>query len=93
MKLKQGQKAPNFEMSDIHGTKINLHKLSNQKVLLTFFRYAECAMCNLRISEIKKESEKFKPMFLVLPHNTLIDFRGTNERIEKYFKLLLVEHN
>ena len=66
MKLKQGQKTPNFEMSDIHGTKINLHNLSNQKVLLTFFRYAECALCNLRISEIKKESERLKELDIKL---------------------------
>ena len=66
MKLKQGQKAPNFEMSDIHGTKINLHKLSNQKVLLTFFRYAECALCNLRISEINNESERLKQLDIKL---------------------------
>jgi hypothetical protein len=41
----------------------------------------------------KKESEKFKPMFITLPHNTFVDFRGTNERIETYLKILLIEHN
>ena len=66
MKLKQGQKSPNFEISDIHGAKINLHKLSNHKVLLTFFRYAECALCNLRISEIKNESERLKELDIKL---------------------------
>lgn len=66
MKLKQGQIAPNFEVLDIHGEKINLHKLSNQKVLLTFFRYAECALCNLRISELKKESERLKKLDIKL---------------------------
>ena len=66
MKLKQGKKAPNFEVTDIHGTKINLHQLSNEKVLLTFFRYAECALCNLRISEIKNESERLKELDIKL---------------------------
>ncbi|PCI31275.1 MAG: hypothetical protein COB60_12295 [Flavobacteriaceae bacterium] len=66
MKLKQGQKAPNFEILDIHGAKINLHKQSNQKVLLSFFRYAECALCNLRISEIKNESERLKELDIKL---------------------------
>jgi hypothetical protein len=41
----------------------------------------------------KKESEKFKPMFLKLPHNTIVDFRGTSKRIEKYTQLLLIEHH
>ncbi len=62
MRLKQGQIVPNFETLDIHGNKINLHKLSNQKVLLTFFRYSECALCNLRISELQKESKKLKEL-------------------------------
>ncbi|MCJ8292369.1 MAG: AhpC/TSA family protein [Crocinitomicaceae bacterium] len=66
MKLKQGQKAPNFELLDIHGSKINLHELTNEKVILTFFRYAECALCNLRISEIMKESERLKELDIKL---------------------------
>ena len=52
MKLKTGQKAPKFIKEDIWGNEINLSELSSQKVLLTFFRYAECALCNLRISDI-----------------------------------------
>lgn len=66
MKLKQGQIAPNFEVTDIHGKKVNLHKLSNQKILLTFFRYAECALCNLRIAEIKNETERLKELDIKL---------------------------
>jgi peroxiredoxin len=66
MKLKQGQKAPNFEIVDIHGTKINLYQVTNQKVILTFFRYAECALCNLRISEIMNESERLKELDIKL---------------------------
>ncbi len=53
MKLTKGQKAPNFKATDIWGNKIELSKIDNQKTLLTFFRYAECALCNLRVSEIK----------------------------------------
>ncbi|WP_420573290.1 peroxiredoxin-like family protein [Kordia sp.] len=66
MKLKQGQTAPNFEVLDIQGNKINLNKLSNHKILLTFFRYAECALCNLRISEIKNESQRLKMLDIKL---------------------------
>jgi peroxiredoxin Q/BCP len=53
MKLTKGQKAPNFKAIDIWGNEIELSKTTNQKTLLTFFRYAECALCNLRVSEIK----------------------------------------
>lgn len=66
MKLKSGQKTPNFETTDIHGSKINLQKISNQKILLTFFRYAECALCNLRISELRNESKKLQELDIKL---------------------------
>ena len=54
MKLKIGQKVPKFLKKDIWGNEINLSQLSSQKVLLTFFRYAECALCNFRISEVMR---------------------------------------
>ena len=54
MKLKTGQKVPKFIKDDIGGDEINLSELSGQKVLLTFFRYAECALCNFRISEVMR---------------------------------------
>ncbi|QLG44739.1 redoxin domain-containing protein [Costertonia aggregata] len=62
MRIKPGQISPNFETFDIHGNCIDLHKLSHNKILLTFFRYAECALCNLRISEIRNESEKLRDL-------------------------------
>ncbi|WP_010182322.1 redoxin domain-containing protein [Aquimarina agarilytica] len=77
MRLKQGQIAPNFEISDIHGRIINLHQLHNQKILLTFFRYAECALCNLRISELKKESKKLKELDIKL----VAIFQSSNESL------------
>lgn len=66
MKVKTGQIAPNFEVADIFGNKINLHSLSSHKIILTFFRYAECALCNLRISEIKSASKKMHELDIQL---------------------------
>jgi thioredoxin-dependent peroxiredoxin len=60
MKLKKGQKAPLFTTLDIWGNQFNLGESTNQKILLSFFRYAECALCNLRISEIRRHQEAFK---------------------------------
>lgn len=66
MILKANQKAPNFTTNDINGLKIDLHKIQNEKILLTFFRYAECALCNLRISELKKASKKLQELDIKL---------------------------
>jgi thioredoxin-dependent peroxiredoxin len=57
MNLSKGQKAPNFKTIDIWGNEIDLSKTDNQTTILTFFRYAECALCNLRISEIMRHKE------------------------------------
>lgn len=58
MNLTKGQKAPNFKTNDIWGNEIDLSKSDNQTTLLTFFRYAECALCNLRVSEIMRNKEE-----------------------------------
>lgn len=50
--LKKGQIAPNFEATVWDGSKIRLEDFRGQKVWLSFFRYASCPLCNLRIREI-----------------------------------------
>jgi thioredoxin-dependent peroxiredoxin len=59
MQLTKGQKAPTFITEDIWGNTIDLH-LIEKKILLSFFRYAECAVCQLRVSEIMSKKNKFK---------------------------------
>ncbi len=59
MKLTTGQKAPTFIKKDIYGKSIDLNDLHGERILLSFFRYAECAMCNLQISKIVKAKSLF----------------------------------
>jgi peroxiredoxin len=59
MKLASGQKAPLFVVKDIFGNTVDLNQIRNQRILLSFFRYAECAMCNLQISKIMKYKDLF----------------------------------
>ncbi|MDF4203829.1 peroxiredoxin-like family protein [Maribacter sp. SA7] len=60
MKLNKEEQAPNFRVKDIFGTEIDLSKMDSHKILISFFRYAECALCNLRIAELKRASEVFQ---------------------------------
>lgn len=60
MQLSKGQIAPTFKVKDIWENTFDLAKIENKKVLLSFFRYAECAVCQLRIVEIMREKERFK---------------------------------
>lgn len=52
MRLKSGQNAPLFKTSDIGGEEINLEALKGSKVLLSFYRYASCPLCNLRVHKL-----------------------------------------
>lgn len=60
MQLQKGQKAPQFSVNDIWGNTVDLSKIESTKTLLSFFRYAECAVCQLRIVEIMRAKEDFK---------------------------------
>lgn len=52
MRLKKGDKAPLFKSQDIAGNIIALDQLSGSKVLLSFYRYASCPLCNLRVNQL-----------------------------------------
>ena len=43
----------------------DLNKLSGKKILLSFYRFAACPMCNLRLNEINKvygDLQNFLPL-------------------------------
>lgn len=47
-----GDKAPLFQSIDQHGDPVSLDQFRGRKVLLSFFRNAACAMCNLRVHQM-----------------------------------------
>lgn len=51
-KLASGTLAPSFEAQDIFGNSINLKNYAGKFVLLSFFRNAACAICNLRVHKL-----------------------------------------
>lgn len=48
MKLREGQNAPNFDMTDIDGRRVSLAGYVGRTVLVSFHRAAVCPLCNLR---------------------------------------------
>lgn len=52
MQLKSGEPAPLFECNDIFGKPWNLNAQRGKRTLISFFRYASCPFCNLRISQL-----------------------------------------
>jgi thioredoxin-dependent peroxiredoxin len=57
MSLSKGQKAPIFKVNDIWGNEIDLQNTKGQTTLLSFFRFADCPMCNMRVGEIMRNKQ------------------------------------
>ena len=52
MKIQPGTTAPRFKRADIFGTCIDLYDREGGMTLLSFFRNAACAICNLRVHQL-----------------------------------------
>jgi peroxiredoxin len=56
IQLKSGNAAPAFETWDVSGTRrIDLSSYRGRHVLLSFYRYASCPLCNLRVHDLAKK--------------------------------------
>ena len=49
MRLKAGDSSIDFEILDYKGNVLKLSDYKDKKILLSFYRYASCPLCNLRI--------------------------------------------
>jgi len=52
--LNKGIMAPNFEVIDIYGNQRALSYYRGKKLMISFYRYASCVFCNLRIAQLIK---------------------------------------
>ena len=59
MKIKVGDSLDNIKLTSIDDKIFELKKVLGSKILLTFYRFAACPMCNLRINEINKAYNSF----------------------------------
>lgn len=58
MRLKPGNKAPRFELTDVHGNRQTLLGDGASPVHLSFYRHAGCPPCNLRVHELLMARER-----------------------------------
>lgn len=52
MRLVVGSEAPDIQTVDYLGNPVSLAALRGQPVLLSFYRYASCPVCNLRVRRV-----------------------------------------
>ena len=85
MRLTPGIIVPQFTVSDILGEKYSPEKYMGQKWMLSFFRYASCPACNLRIQNLLQEYDELKEKGLSIiavfesPIDSIMKYVGKNE--------------
>ncbi|RZU38677.1 peroxiredoxin [Fluviicoccus keumensis] len=66
MRLQPGQAAPAFTVTDFTGVSRSLSDYRGRKVLLSFYRYASCPFCNLRIHQLRQQAAVWEAKGLVM---------------------------
>lgn len=85
MKLSPPTSAPRFSTVDLTGNPISLDDYRGKHLLLSFYRYASCPFCNMRLHELLQKHDEYKAKGL----NFLAIFESTVNSIHKY----LDKHN
>jgi len=80
MRIQPGQPAKDFEVQDIFGNQFSLSHFKGKKLLLSFYRYASCPLCNLRVHQLIQQYPDFKAKGLHL----LAFFQSPVKSIRKY---------
>ncbi|NPD88705.1 MAG: AhpC/TSA family protein [Asgard group archaeon] len=80
MRLKAGDVAKDFSLEDISGKQLSLADFKDKKLLLSFYRYASCPLCNLRVSQLIQIYDELKSKGLCF----IAFFQSPKESIEKY---------
>ena len=66
MKLTPGKLITEIELPSIEGEKFSIKKIKGKRTLLTFYRFATCPFCNLRIHEITERYNELGENFEII---------------------------
>lgn len=80
MKLTSGTPAPQFETEDIFGAPIALKNYAGKGVLLAFFRFGACALCNLQVHRLIQKYPDWQKAGLEI----LAVFESPRESVREY---------
>lgn len=74
------QSAPDFNVKDVFDNSYSLQDYKGKKLLISFYRYASCPLCNLRVSELMYYQDEWGEHGMEM----LAFFESPRESIEKY---------
>jgi thioredoxin-dependent peroxiredoxin len=81
-KLNVNSKAPEFEIKSVQGETISIGRYKGKKILLAFFRFAGCPVCNVRIHSLMENYTKLKDQHI----EVIAVFESGNELLAGYIK-------
>lgn len=79
-KLTAGEKAPDFQVTDRFGDIVSLNSFHGRWLLLSFYRYASCPLCNLRVHELSKLYTEWQ----IYELDVLAIFQSPTEKLNTY---------
>lgn len=90
-----GQHISNIELPQLNGQHFNLAELKGKRYLLSFYRFASCPFCNLRIHELVQASAQWPSNFthVAIFDSSLENLQRHTERHEAPFFILADEQN
>lgn len=90
MRRKAGDKAGNFRLPALDGSQFELSSLKGRPYMLSFFRFASCPFCNLRMHQLVKRWDELDPRFAIVAvfDSTLENLREHAERHQSPFPVL-----
>lgn len=80
MRLTVGSPAPDFTVTDLYGQARSLADYRGRKLHLSFYRYASCPFCNLRVHEMRQKSALWQQQGLDL----MAVFQSPADSIREY---------
>ena len=66
MKLVPGHKVENIKLPGIDNAEFNLDSISGRPYMLSFFRFASCPFCNMRVNELTRRFNEFGKGFTIV---------------------------
>ena len=80
MKIQPGHPAKRFSAEDITGNTFTLQDFKGKRLMLSFYRYAACPLCNLRVHQLIQQH----PSFVEKNLHLVAVFQSPIESILKY---------
>jgi thioredoxin-dependent peroxiredoxin len=80
IRLQTGEIAPLFSTNDFVDRKTGIEHFRGSYLLLSFYRYASCPLCNMRVHELSQNIERFNSLNLKL----LAIFQSPKDSMARY---------